>query len=172
MLAVLLCVAMGSVDGAGLQRRVSRLASFPSLLETEEAAGVEEWDLPVPDASSCANGPFRITDMGIKPRGTQKMTIASCKGDRVQDAITRLTVAASNGKHKFQVRTYVNKEYTNIFSSTGSKGTSCYNKNTGVTTSPANGKGSVGIEIKCLEKSQPCEVNVGYNANCGEIDDE
>lgn len=168
LVIALLCV--NTADAARIQHRgrlnASNRPSPTVLLEQGDAsATVAGWSPPPPTTATCDKGPFRVSNLTIKPSASQKMTLAQCQGKRVQAAITSLTVAVADGRN-VKVDTTVNGKSASIFSSSKA---SCFQKPKGVVTSPADGSGSVRVVLTCLDKKKPCKVNVAWSANCEKI---
>lgn len=133
------------------------------LLETAQAVS-----MPDPMTATCQHGPYQLSGVTIAPKATQKLTIASCIGKRVQTTIAGLTAVVADARN-IKINTLLNGKSIAMFSASKA---SCFQKPTGIASVPTDFGGSVDLTITCLDKKKSCTVNLAWSAECKVLDDD
>ena len=124
--------------------------------------------MPDPMTATCQHGPYQLSGVTIAPKATQKLTIASCIGKRVQTTITGLTAIVADN-HNIKINTFLNGKSIAMFSAAK---VSCFQKPSGIASVPTPFGGSVELQITCLDKKKPCSMNLAWSADCKVLDDD
>lgn len=163
--AVLLCLlaCAGAADAAyagRLQaRRVGGQLQAAATQGVAQTSGAEAQIEPM--TATCKSGPYQLTNVQVAAKATLKLTLESCTGQNVQTSLAGVTASVLNSR-KVRVKTFVNGEATFF----NADKTSCYTRAVGYWSRPTKYSGSVELEVTCLEKKDPCTVNLAWAADC------